>query len=419
MIDEMASGSVFRHLSDLLGRRVALPGGRGRLTDLAASWSDRFPEIGHAVFSARGRRVVARMDEALCAALTEGSPASPVIVEESVLEGRLLLAQSLMDRQVVDVKGAKVVRVNDVHLLVHQGRMFLVHVDIGLTGLARRLGLGGVLGRLAALAGRTPREELVSWKFVQPLSFTGNAPVRLSLRQEELRRMHPGELADIIEELDPSERLALVRTFETEQVADVLEEAEETVQAAILRDLDTALAADILEEMEPAAAADLVDMLPEDDQQEIMAQMETEERLQLERLSLAEDDTAASLMTVDYLVCSASGTVAGALAVLREKASEVRFISYLYCTDDDGRLVGVVSLRKVLGAPEGALLAPLMNRRLMTLSPSEDLDGVAEMFMKYRLHALPVIDADGRMEGLIAFEHAFDELLPRFVRLAG
>ncbi len=414
--------SIFVFLSRMVGRRYASVDGSfsGRLSDMTATVSERFPEIETVIFATRSGLREVPADPGLLRAVACGGPLppgpGPTPVQDS---GRLHLRRDLMDRQVVDIKGAKVVRVNDIHLLFHGGKCFLVHVDIGMTGLARRLGMERWMRNLARLLRREPGDELVSWKFVQPLSGPGNSPVQLTLRQEQLKRMHPGELADIIEELDPGERLALVRSIDTEQAADILEEAEETVQAAILRDLDTALAADILEEMEPAAAVDLVEMLPEEDQQTIMAQMEAGEREQLERLSGAEEDTAASVMTVEYLSCGASGTVADAMSVLRERVEDVSFFGYVYCLGDEDRLAGVISLRQIIRSDPAARLSDLMNRRITVLREDDDLDDVAEMFMKFRLHALPVVDREGRISGIVAFEHAFDELLPRFAKLAG
>ncbi|HRY61042.1 MAG TPA: CBS domain-containing protein [Candidatus Fermentibacter sp.] len=420
----MPEGSVFLYLSDLLGRRVRSSDGSfsGRLVDLVASFSEKFPEIEAAIFSTRRGRRTIPMDARLCGALLSGGimegGASDAVPPSD--PGWQHLRRVLLDKQVVDVKGAKVVRVNDIHLLAHSGRMFLVHVDIGLTGLARRLGMGGGLSKAIAALGGKAKDELVSWRFVQPLPAAGNEPVKLTLRQEQLRQLHPGELADIIEELDPGERLAMVRSFETPQVADVLEEAEEAVQAAIICDLDSATAADILEEMEPAAAVDIVGMLPEHTQQDIMAEMEDTDRALIERLSRAGEDTAASLMTVEYLSCPVGATVGEAVGILSGNAAGVQFIGYMYCLEpESGRLSGVLSLRTLLSSPPETPVAGLMNRRLTSLSPDDDLDRVAELYMKFRLHALPVVDGYGAMEGIVAFEHAFDELLPRLARLAG
>lgn len=418
----LESTGTFVFLSRILGRRLKSADGRfaGRLADLVAGMTERFPEIESAVVATRAGRIGLPLTPGLLEAVLTGRPfddAEPVELE--IAPPRFLIRRSLMDRQVVDVQGAKVVRVNDVHLLIHGSRMILVHVDIGFTGLVRRLGVEKGFRALAGMLNRELRDELVSWKFVQPLTTsTGTTLVKLSLRNEELRRLHPAELADIMEELDPGERLALVRTMDPAHLADAMEEVEEAVQAAIIGDLDTGLAADILEEMEPAAAADVVEMLPEVTQQRVMAAMEDEEREQLERLSVAEEDTAASLMTVEFVSCREDATAGEALEAVRSALDEVRFINYVYCTDSSGRLSGVVSLRRLLKTPADSTLAQMMNTRLTTLAPGDGFGETADLFFKFRLQAIPVTDAEGRMEGVVTFEHSFDELLPFYRKLS-
>lgn len=413
---------AFVHLSRLLGRRLRSADGRfaGRLSDLVAGMTERFPEVEAAVVATRTGSVFLPLGPGLLEAILTGRPfegVEPVVLD--IAPPRFLMRRSLLDRQVVDVQGAKVVRVNDIHLLVHGSRMVLVHVDIGFTGLVRRLGIEKGVRALARLLHREPQDELVSWKYVQPLTTsTGTTLVRLSLRNEQLRRLHPAELADIMEDLDPGERLALVRTMDPVHLADAMEEVEETVQAAIIGDLDTGLAADILEEMEPAAAADVVEMLPEVTQQRVMAAMEDEEREQLERLSVAEEDTAASLMTVEFVSCPEEATAGEALEAVKSALDEIRFISYVYCTDRSGRLSGVVSLRRLLKMPPDSPLAQVVTNRLTTLSPGDGFDETADLFFKFRLLAIPVTDSEGRIEGVVTFEHSFDELLPYYRKLA-
>lgn len=413
---------TFVYLSRLLGRRLKSADGRfaGRLADLVAGMTERFPEVEAVVAATRTGRIVLPFSPGLLEAILTGRPfddTEPGGFE--IVPPRFLIRRSLLDRQVVDVQGAKVVRVNDIHLLVHGSRMILVHVDIGFSGLVRRLGVEKGYRALAGLMRREPREELVSWKFVQPLTTsTGTTLVKLSLRNEQLRRLHPAELADIMEDLDPGERLALVRTMDPAHLADAMEEVEEAVQAAIIGDLDTGLAADILEEMEPAAAADVVEMLPEVTQQRVMAAMEEEEREQLERLSVAEEDTAASLMTVEFVSCPEEATAGEALEAVRSALDEVRFINYVYCTDRSGRLSGVVSLRRLLKTPADSPLARIITTRLTTLAPGDGFDETADLFFKFRLQAIPVTDAEGRIEGVVTFEHSFDELLPFYRKLA-
>ena len=287
-----------------------------------------------------------------------------------------------------------------------------------ITGLSRRMGFGKSLQWLAGIFGKQPKEEFIAWKFVQPLPERLPGPIQVMLRQEQIKRLHPGELADIIEELDRDERLALVQTIGAEDAADALEEAPIGVQTSILRDLHSDLAADILEEMEPAVAADVVDRLPDDAKESIMAAMEDEERAQLELLVQAEADTAASLMTVDFISCPETYTSAGALALLKQNADEIETITYVYCVDEASRLSGVLSLRDLILSEAHTVLSQIMNQRLATLSPDDDWETVANQFLKLRFKALPVVNEDRNMLGIVTFQHSFDELLSYYHRLA-
>lgn len=418
-----ANGFQFCFLSDLLGKKFYAKGGRfmGRLDDVIASVSPVSPELEGIMLKKGGAKFtfatqnLRLMDVAKArhVTMTQEQPASLLLKET-----HFLVRETLYDKQILDVNGAKVERVNDVHLLLAENRAFIVHVDVGFTGLSRRLGIGGVLQRLAGFMGKQPKEDLIPWKFVQPLPERIPGPIQLMLRQEQIKKLHPGELADIMEDLDRDERLSLVQTIGAEDAADVLEEADIAVQTSVLRDLDTDLAADILEEMEPAVAADVIEKLPDDAKASIMAAMEAEERAQIEMLAQAEEDTAASLMTVDFISCHKDWTSEDALQLIRESADEIESITYLYCLDEQSRLSGVVSLRDLILSQPDALLSETMNQRLVTLKPDDDYETVAGQFLKLRFKALPVVDENCRILGIVTFQHSFDELLNHYKRLA-
>jgi magnesium transporter len=415
---------AFCFLSDLLGKRVY---GRdygyiGKVVDLVAAPNDRHPEIMGLMLArtnakryfpvryidllgmARSKRFLVNEDQS--------TPSLPA-------ERYFMVRDTLYDKQVVDINGAKVERVNDVRILFRGNEApYLDSVDVGFTGLTRRLGWEVGLRRLSRVLLRTQlKDELIAWKFVQPLLEVASGPIHVSLRQEEIRRLHPGELADIFEELDRDERISLVQSISAEHAAEALNETDLDVQTSILRDLDTELAADILEEMEPAVAADVIDNLPLEAQQSIMAAMEEEDRAQLEPLVRAEDDTAASLMTVDFLSCPETYTCAQALQMVRRNADDIEFISYIHCLDDQSRLSGVVSLRNLLLAESEMVLSNVMNRRLASLKPDDDWETVANIFFKYHFKALPVLDEEGHVLGTVTFKHSFDELLGYITKL--
>jgi magnesium transporter len=414
----------FCFLSDLLGKKIL---GQdydliGKVVDLIAIPDDKHPEIKGLMIGKRGvnRYFPVQAIDLLGLARSKKFIVSEDKSTESIPDCECFpVRQTLYDKQVVDINGAKVERVNDVRILLFEGGgCYLDSVDVGFTGLTRRLGFElGMRRLLRSLMGKQLKDELIAWGLVQALPESASSPIHISIKQEQIKQLHAGELADILEELDRDERVTLVQSITAEHAAEALDEADIEVQASIMRDLDTELAADILEEMEPAAAADVMDRLPEETQQSIMAAMEEDDRNRLEPLVGAEAETAASLMTVDFISCPQTYTAGQAMQMVKANAEEIDFITYIHCTDEEGRLAGVASLRNLLLADPGKQLIEIMNRRLAKLSRDDELETVAQQFVKYRFKALPVIDEDGKMEGVVTFKHSFDELLKYYTKL--
>lgn len=409
-------------LSDLLGKKLIAKSGRalGKCEDIIAALDIRYPEVVGLSLYLGGTRSTVTVDAATLVRLAQAKVAK---LEQNTLpplqlaERHFFVRDMLYDRQIVDVNGAKVERVNDVGIQIVEGHAHLVHVDVGFSGLLRRLGFERSLRPVARLLARPPKDRLIDWKFVQPLPEGFTRPIHISLRQEELKELHAGELADILEDLDRQERITLVQSIGAEEAADALEEADISVQTSIIRDLDTEFAADILEEMEPAVAADIIDELPAETQETLLAAMEEDDRAQIEVLVHAEEDSAASLMTVDFISCPEEFTVAQALAQIKAFADEVESITYVYCTDGEFHLTGVVSMRNLILAEPDMMLSEIMNRRLVTLKLDDDWNAVATQFLKLRFKALPVVDDEERLLGIVTFLHSFDELLPFYSKL--
>ncbi len=411
-------------LSELLGKKVYGEdyGLIGKVVDLIATPNDRYPEINGVILARNGSRRYFSVQSIDLSGLARSKRFIVVLdqsVEDSPPESYFLVRATLYDKQIVDIDGAKVERVNDVRILFRGGMVYLDSVDVGFTGLTRRLGWELGLRRLArSLFRKKLSDELIAWRLVQPFTEAASGPLRVCLRQEEIKQLHAGELADIFEELDRDERISLVHSISTQHAAEALNEADIDVQTAILRDLDTELAADILEEMEPAAAVDVIDKLPEAAQQSIMAAMEDDERTRLEPLVHAQANTAASLMTVNFLTCPETYTSSEALEFVRNNAEEIEFITYIHCMDDESHLTGVVSLRDLLLArPEGKLME-LMHRRLAVVGREDDWETIANQFLKFRFKSLPVVDEDRRVLGIVTFKHSFDELLKYYYKQA-
>lgn len=418
-------GFAFHFASEILGRAVVGPDGvkLGKLEDLVATTGELYPAIRGGLIALRsGGKVIAPVPADELRSAANGNPVrlDPSTFAAVALESAdFLVRDLLLDKQIVDVQGAKVERVNDVHLLLTD-RAWLVHVDVGFTGLLRRLGFERGARRIVGLSGRSLRDELISWKFVQPLGELEEPgrPIRLKVEHARIRDLHPGELADILEDLSKEERAMIVHSLGPETVADALEEAEEDVQAAVIGQLEPSVAADILEEMDPGEAADILTSLPDAQSEEIIAEVDAPERAQIEQLIEYEEKTAAALMTTEFISVRPETTVTEVMEEVRRQADEIEGIYYVYVTDPEGRLKGVTTLRTLLRSKSDEHVAEIMETRLITVGPDDELSEVAETFQKYSLLGCPVVDEDMKMMGVILLKHAFDELLPEFRREA-
>ena len=272
-----------------------------------------------------------------------------------------------MDKQIIDLKGSKVVRVNDIKLfwLQTKDQRYLVPnaVDIGLRGLARRLGVEFLFRRLA--------NHFVWWEFIQHLE-EKTASLRLRREKQQLDQLHPADLAEIIEDLDYKKRTDFIEDLDVEVAAEAFAEMELDTQIEILEHMDSQQASDLLEEMPPDEAADLLAELPEEKSDELLNLMEPEEAQEVRELMDYEEGTAGSLMTPEYIALSPEITVTEAFTQLRRLAAEAETIYYLYLVEDDETLIGVISLRELLMAEPDALLQDIMQTRLISVQPQDD-----------------------------------------------
>lgn len=319
-------------------------------------------------------------------------------------EGMLLLGRDLLDQQIIDVHGRKVVRVNDVDLHEESAGTGVVlkmgAVDVGTRGAVRRLLKGIVpLSALRSLLQRLPQKP-IPWEFVDLIETDPARRVKLKISHERLAKLHPADIADILEELAPAEREAVFQTLDEEVAAETLEEIHPKVQAAIVSSLDSDRAADIVEEMDPDAAADLLADLPKERSDEILEEMEPEQREEVEELLEFEEDTAAGRMTTDYIGVPRSATVNDAIEGLRTFEGDVETVSTVYLLDGE-KLAGAVPLPKLVMASLETPLAELSPDPPVSVHAGASEKEVAETFDKYNLLTLPVVDDEGTLTGVI------------------
>jgi magnesium transporter len=332
-------------------------------------------------------------------------------------EGMLLLERDLLDQQIIDVSGRKVVRVNDVDLYPEQIngglKLKVGMVDIGLRGAVRRLLKGLAPGAaIEALARRMP-ERVIPWEAVNLIETDPARRVRLKLEYEKLAKLHPADIADILEDLAPAEREAVFQSLDEEVAADALEEIDPRMQIELMRSIESDKAADIVEEMDPDAAADLLGDLPEETSEEILEEMEPEERQEVSELLAHHENTAAGRMTNEFLALPPDATVGDAIDKLRQFEGETESIATIFLVDSAGKLVGAVPLVSLVLAPGGTRLSTLTPEHVIYCAENTKEDEVAEMFDKYNLSMLPVVDEEEKLTGVITADDVISILRSR------
>ena len=320
-------------------------------------------------------------------------------------DGLFLLERDLLDQQIIDVHGRKVVRVNDVDLHPENSnghlQLKIGSVDVGARGAVRRLLKGVVpMPALKLLLEKIP-PRLIPWEFVDLIETDPARRVKLRISHDRLAKLHPADIADIVEELAPDEREAVFETLDQEVAAEALEEVEPKVKKSIVESLDSERAAEIVEEMDPDAAADLLADLPEERTSQILEEMAPAEREEVAELMGFAETTAAGRMNTEFPAVDADGTVNDAIEALRHFEGGVETVSTIYLVDQDGRLTGAVPLAKLVLAKSDDKLSSLSQEPLISCHAGAGEKEVAELFDKYNLLTMPVIDDEGKLTGVI------------------
>ena len=334
--------------------------------------------------------------------------ASPTLLPND--ESHLMLERDLLDQQIIDVHGRKVVRVNDVELLweASEGEnpslsLRIAEVEVGLRGAIRRL-LKGLHTTTADRIASHFSASVIPWNFVDLIDRDPARRVKLKVEQDRLAQMHPSDIADILEELAPAERQALFISLNEEIAAEALEEVKPKMQQALIESLDSGQIADIVEEMDPGAAADLLSELPDERSEAILEEMEPEERQEVEELLEFSGDSAAGRMTTDYIALPSTAVLAQAIDALRRFEGDIEIVTDIYLLDDEGKIVSLIPLVQLLLAAPDTSLGSLPSGHVVTCEIDANGRRVAELFDKYNLRALPVLDREKRLVGVIHAE---------------
>lgn len=325
-------------------------------------------------------------------------------------DDHLLLAGDVLDKQLVDINGRKLVRVNDVRLVCVDAGIFAIAVDVGIEGLLRRLGVVFPLKKLFGLLRIPLPSRFILWDDVEAVDFS-TSRIKLSKAYSKLEELHPSDLADIIEDLGKTSRTDVFAALNEETAADVLEELEPFAQVDILERLPLDKAADVLEKMPADEVADILDELGKEKAELLLNEMEKESSEEVRELMEYEDNQVGSLMTTDFLTFKEDMTVEDTLHELRLQKPTDDMVYTLLVTDKKDRLISTVSIRDVVVSEPGIRLKSIMKRNPVKVFDDDKIDSLAEIISKYNLLAIPVIDREHKLQGMVVIDDIVEDLL--------
>ncbi|MDD4599550.1 hypothetical protein SDC9_04066 [bioreactor metagenome] len=398
------------YFSSLQGKAIYDAAGRklGSVKDMAMRWDSASPQVVGIKYARKKHelipidRVENFSDKGLV--LVNGFTEQQVI---PLKDEDIYISKWLLDKQIIDLKGSRLVRVNDITLswVVQKERrcMVLVAVDIGVRGLFRRLGLEFLFKRW--------ENQLLGFEHIKPLE-KRTSVLQLVRDKEQLGQLHPADIANILEEMDYKRRAEFIDNLEEQQAIDALSEMDLDTQVEIIEHMDENRASDILEEMPPDEAADILGELSEEKSQGLLNLMELEDAEEVRELMQYEEDTAGALMTTEYVSFFERLTVGQTINRLRELAPAAETIYYIFVTDEEEHLQGVLSLRELIVAAPETYLHDIMHTKVVAVEPDDNHQKVVDIINKYSLLAVPVVDSEGVILGIITVDDIIDIIIP-------
>jgi magnesium transporter len=401
------------YLSAVLNKPLTNASGQllGRVCDLAITPGEEFPIVSHVLIRRDGETYGIAWDRVVLFNPAVISASSSVAQLTRYLEtgNEIHVKRDILDKQIVDVNGAKVVRVNDLKLGRHKGELCLISVDVGFRGLLRRMGYEKFWGMVQ----KDIPEREISWQFVGHLEANA-ARLTLTMAREQISDMHPADLAHIISRVPRQNIQTVLNSLDDETAGEAIHELEPELRSRVISELDSERASDILEEMSPDEAADVLGDLTQEKAEELLGLMDAEDAEDIQELLEHEEDCAGGMMNNSFISITAELSVAGALAQVKLQAPEVDTVYYAYVLDAGESLLGVVSLKELL-IQDGALpVSEIMTENLKSVPIDADPRDILEIIAKYNLIAVPVLDQEKKMVGIVTV----DDILERFLPLA-
>ena len=403
------------YLTRMLGKPVIDATGEtiGTIHDVAIATREVFPRVTSLAFIGPDktpfmlswRKFVASVDEDQVTLTV----ARPELRFSYLQPDEVLLARDLLNKQIVDTQGMKVVRVNDLKLSESRNQLRLLGAEVGARGILRGLSpaLESIASNIAKLFGRELSENLIAWNYMDLLD-RDLSHVQLSVTHKRLHELHPADVADVLEQLSPAQRAAVFEHLDNTQAALTVAELEDELQADVIDDLGSQRASDILEMMDPDDAADIIGDLPYDKAEALLRLMGVQEARTVRSLLGYREKTAGGIMTPEVTTVTEDMTVEQVIEHIRSEATESETIYYIYVVDEERRLDGVISLRDLVVAPPGTLVSEIAERDVFTVNPDDDQEDVAETMSKYDLLAVPVVDETNKLLGIVTVDDALD-----------
>lgn len=403
------------YLSQMLGEPVVDANGEkiGSISDLAIQTGEVFPRITSLAFLGPGKTpFMISWRKYVDSFIEEGLrlKVDRTAIRFSYLQpAEVLLARDLLNRQIVDTQGMKVVRVNDLKLSVSGSQLRLLGAEVGMRGILRGLApwVEKAVCAVSKAFGRPIDERIIAWNYMDLLD-RDLSKVQLSVTHTRLEELHPADVADILEQLDPKQRANVFKHLDDAQAGEAITEMEDEFQADIIEGLDERRASRLLRDMDPDDAADIVGDLPYEKAETLLRLMGVESAAEIRQLLGYKEDTAGGLMTTQYVAMHASDTVEETTEVLRALEEDHPTVSYVYVLDEYDKLVGVLSLRTLVLAQSQTQLGNIMFDELITSLPETPEDELAADISKYDLLAMPVVDESGRLLGIVTVDDAME-----------
>lgn len=404
------------YLSNMLGRPVYDSTGEklGTVSDLAISTGEVFPRITSLAFKGPGRTPFMISWRKYVEDFTEDEVrlnTESYNIRFSYLQPtEVLLARDLLDQQIVDTQGLKIVRVNDLKLSPSGSQLRLLGAEVGVRGILR--GLHPLLEKAvvsgAKLLNRKIEEKIIAWNYMDLLD-RDLSKVKLSVTHKRLDELHPADVADILEQLDPKQRAEVFNHLDDARSAEVIAELEDEFQAETLDDMEDSEVSGLLGQMDPDDAADIIRDLPYEKAETLLRLMGVEDAAEIRRLLGYRENTAGGMMTTRFVALSEDDTVGEAIETLRHLDEDFPTVHYVYVLEEDSeKLVGVMSMRTLVLAHNDTRLGDVIYTDIISVPPDEDEEEVASDISKYDLVALPVVDEGGHMLGLVTVDDALD-----------